>query len=184
MADWIWNSSTERGFNELTIDILNENIEPNALNIKPIKIYLPELKKFIAEYLTNNNLDANEITDAKFYIKLFEKENRLRCVAVLTDYNKKKIMGTEHFEHPYDNNFKVFKARKENDMDWANEADHQLNTSEWIGAIIRYFLSFGRKKFNTFYNRKELKRNALTGYFFQVSILILILYLGYKYGVG
>jgi len=55
-----------------------------------------------------------------------------------------------------------------------NQADSQLNTSEWFGAIIRYFWYFGRRKFGTFYNPKELFKNALVGWLFQIIVLALI----------
>ncbi|NGX85116.1 hypothetical protein [Aequorivita sp. KMM 9714] len=43
-------------------------------------------------------------------------------------------------------------------MEWQNEAEAELNSSEWFGAIIRYFFHLGKKKFNTFYNERELKK--------------------------
>jgi len=75
------------------------------------------------------------------------------------------------------------KQERKNNMDWQNTADGELNTSEWFGAIIRYFWHFGRKKFKSFYIRKESKKNILIGYLFKIFILIgfiLILYLYYQ----
>ena len=57
-------------------------------------------------------------------------------------------------------------------MEWQNEAEAELNSSEWFGAIIRYFFHLGKKKFNTFYNERELKKNALVGYAFKIVLLI------------
>ena len=57
-------------------------------------------------------------------------------------------------------------------MEWQNEADAELNSSEWFGAIIRYLFHLGKKKFNTFYNERELKKNALVGYAFKIVLLI------------
>ena len=60
-------------------------------------------------------------------------------------------------------------------MDWASEGENQLNTSEWFGALIRYFICFGKRKFNSFYNQRELKKNALIGNLFQIFLFILLL---------
>lgn len=57
-------------------------------------------------------------------------------------------------------------------MEWQNEAEAELNSSEWFGAIIRYFFHLGKKRFNTFYNERELKKNALVGYAFKIVLLI------------
>ncbi|WP_299679689.1 hypothetical protein [uncultured Dokdonia sp.] len=67
------------------------------------------------------------------------------------------------------------------DLNWQNEADAQLNTSEWFGAIIRYFWNLGRKKFGTFYNQNELKKNAIIGWLFQLILIIVLLCIGYYY---
>lgn len=64
------------------------------------------------------------------------------------------------------------KADDKEGMEWQNEAEAELNSSEWFGAIIRYFFHLGKKKFNTFYNERELKKNALVGYAFKIVFLI------------
>ncbi|MBB6682659.1 hypothetical protein H4O20_14520 [Aequorivita sp. 609] len=64
------------------------------------------------------------------------------------------------------------KADDKEGMEWQNESDAELNSSEWFGAIIRYFFHLGKKKFNTFYNERELKKNALVGYAFKIVLLI------------
>jgi hypothetical protein len=181
MVDWIWNAAIENNITELTIDILNETVEPKVIQIKPIIVHLPTLKETIEKTLKNENFELNFIKDGKLYIKIFEKENRLRCVAILTDQENKKYIGNEYFEHPYDNNFKVFNSRSKNDMDWANEADNSLNTSEWFGAIIRYLGFFGKRKFNTFYNQKVLWKNAVIGNIFQIILLLSFFYFLYRY---
>ncbi|MBG43789.1 MAG: hypothetical protein CL530_07450 [Aequorivita sp.] len=184
MADWIWNAATEKGINELTIDILNYKIHPRELQLKPLVIFLPKLKETINKQLEREGFSPELIIDAKFHIKLFEVENRLRCTAILTDSDNNKYIGKEYTEYPYDNNFKIFKSSSENDMDWANEADNALNTSEWFGAILRYVFYFGKRKFNTFYNQKQLKKNALLGTIFQICLIVLLFYFLYKYSVG
>lgn len=74
------------------------------------------------------------------------------------------------------------KNRKE-DMNWANEADGELHTSEWFGAIIRYFWNLGRKKFNDIYTPKEFKKNVIIGWLFKVVVVLILIYVGYRYTI-
>ena len=66
-------------------------------------------------------------------------------------------------------------------LNWQSEADSELNSSEWFGAIIRYFWHLGRKKFDTFYNPKELRKNAIIGWMFKMILVIILIYIGYRY---
>lgn len=45
MADWVFNSASEKDVSELTIDFWNNTIEPNELEIRPILSQLPRLKE-------------------------------------------------------------------------------------------------------------------------------------------
>ena len=72
-------------------------------------------------------------------------------------------------------------VQKQEGLTWQTEADGELHTSEWFGAIIRYFWHFGRRKFDTFYNPKELKKNAIIGWLFKVIVVLILIYLGYLY---
>lgn len=64
-------------------------------------------------------------------------------------------------------------------LNWQTEADSELNSSEWFGAIIRYFWHLGRKKFDAFYNPKELKKNAIIGWLFKMVLILILIYIGY-----
>jgi len=46
------------------------------------------------------------------------------------------------------------------------------NISEWFGAIFRYGLYFGKRKFNTIYNAQEYRKNAIIGNLLQIVLLI------------
>ena len=46
------------------------------------------------------------------------------------------------------------------------------NLSEWFGAIFRYGLHFGKRKFNTFYNAQEYRKNAIIGNIIQMVLII------------
>ena len=179
MADWIWNIAIEKGHTELVIDILQGTVTPKALEVKPILIQVPKLKNTIQVILKREGKPSDSITKATFQIQLYKKENTLKCIAILTDINGKKNLGTKQTFHPHNNDPEWFKVHSKNDMDWLNAAGSQLNTSEWFGAIIRYGLHFGKRKFNTFYNQKELKKNAIVGYVFQLSLLVLVFYFLY-----
>jgi len=79
---------------------------------------------------------------------------------------------------------KMEKPKPQEGLDWATAADGEMNTSEWFGAIIRYFWHLGRKKFNTFYNSKELKKNAIIGWLFKVILMLILVYIGYRYSIS
>ncbi|SHJ28256.1 hypothetical protein [Aquimarina spongiae] len=72
-------------------------------------------------------------------------------------------------------------SKKHNGLHWQTEADSELNSSEWIGAILRYFWHLRRKKFDTIYNPKQLKKNAIIGWLFKMTILLTMIYIGYRY---
>lgn len=63
------------------------------------------------------------------------------------------------------------------ESNWQTEADIELNSSEWFGAILRYFWHLGRTPFNIFYSPSNLKKNALLGWLFKIMILILFIIL-------
>ncbi|MAM28702.1 MAG: hypothetical protein CMC13_06730 [Flavobacteriaceae bacterium] len=154
-------------------------VTPKELAVKPITTHLPKLKNTIQETLKDEGMSSNFTTEATFQIQLYKKENSLKCIAIITDANGKKYLGSKQSFHPHNNDPKWFKIHSKNDMDWLNEAGNQLNTSEWFGAIIRYAAHFGKRKFNVFYNQKELRKNAIVGYVFQLSLLVLIFYFLY-----
>ncbi len=179
MADWIWNIAIEKGHTELVIDILQSTVSPKDLNLKPIVIQLPKLKKTIQETLKDKGKPSGFITEVTFQIQLHEKENTLSCLAILTDAKGKKYVGSKQSFHPHNNDPKWFKIQSKHDRNWQNSADNSMNTSEWFGAIIRYATHLGKRKFNTFYNQKELTKNAVIGTVFQVSVLVITFYILY-----
>lgn len=79
------------------------------------------------------------------------------------------------------NKSKKRKAEKIQELNWQNEADSELSSSEWFGAIIRYFWHLGRRKFDSFYNQKELKKNAIIGLLFKMIVIFILIYIGYRY---
>jgi len=46
------------------------------------------------------------------------------------------------------------------------------NIAEWLGAILRYCLFFGKRKFTTLYNAQEYRKNAIIGNLIQLIVLI------------
>ncbi|GGZ95088.1 hypothetical protein [Algibacter mikhailovii] len=181
MATWIWNTSIEKNIDELNIDIIKKEVNLNEFEIEPILIFLPRLNAAISKTLENENYPSDYIQEAKFFIKIFKNHPHVKCTAFLSDIEGKKYMGDSISFNVNDNNFKEFKVRPSNDMDWASEGENQLNTSEWFGALIRYFMGFGKTKFNSFYNQKELKKNAIIGNLFQITLLIVFFYLLYRF---
>jgi hypothetical protein len=180
MATWIWNVSVEKSIDELKIDIVNKKVYPRDLEIQPILEYIPNLNRAIIKTLENEKYPADFIQEAKFHIKIIQEDPHLNCTAILADKDGKKYLGNIFSINVYDNHFKHFNLRSNNDMDWASEGENQLNTSEWFGALLRYFGHFGKRKFNSFYNQKELKKNAIVGNLFQIILMFLFFYVLYS----
>ncbi|MCK8521560.1 hypothetical protein M0D21_08270 [Aquimarina sp. D1M17] len=74
---------------------------------------------------------------------------------------------------------KESKKEEQERIYWQTAADNELNSSEWFGAIIRYFWHLGRKKFNTFYNPAQLKKNAIIGNL--AKILLMLAFFAFLY---
>ena len=180
MATWIWNLSAEKKIDELTIDIFKNKVEPKELEIPPILYHLPKIKSAIIKTQMNEKYGLNYILEAKIYIKVYHKDPHIKCTTILTNKEGEKHIGTKLSYNVYDNNFKHFNLRANNDMDWASEGENQLNTSEWFGALLRYFAHFGKRKFNSYYNQRELKKNAIIGNLFQITLFILFFYFLYR----
>lgn len=112
MADWIWNSAMEKGISELTIDFLNDSVEPKELEIKPILAYLSDLRETIKKTLRNEKFDSDFIVSGKFEIfisKKYESMKLLSCTATLIDKEGKSYIGKTYTEKAYEDKFKVFR---------------------------------------------------------------------------
>ncbi|WP_394747061.1 hypothetical protein [Spongiimicrobium salis] len=77
-------------------------------------------------------------------------------------------------------NFNGNEHQEGENMDWGTEANTEFHSSEWIGAIIRYFFYFGRRKFKIIYQPKELKKNVALGWSLKVALLLILIYIGYR----
>ena len=56
-----------------------------------------------------------------------------------------------------------------------NEASKHIgiNIAEWLGAMLRYGCSFGKRDFKTLYNAEEFVKNAWIGTVFQILMFVL-----------
>jgi hypothetical protein len=109
MSDWILNASSEIGISELTIDFINDTVEPKELEIKPILAHLPTLRETIFVTLKNENFESDFIKSGIFKMELSEKYNFLNCTATLIDKEGKEYIGKTYTEFSYEDKFKVFK---------------------------------------------------------------------------
>lgn len=109
MSDWILNASSEIGISKLTIDLINETIEPKKMEIKPLLAHLPNLKETIYITLKNENFESNFIKSGVLNIELSEKYDFFRCITVLTDKEGKEYIGKPYTESSYEDKFIVFK---------------------------------------------------------------------------
>ncbi|WP_425236394.1 hypothetical protein [Ulvibacterium sp.] len=74
---------------------------------------------------------------------------------------------------------KTKKPNKDREFRILTQAEHELNSSEWFGAIIRYSWHLGRRKFNGFYTSGEAKKNATIGWWFKIVLLLILICFGY-----
>lgn len=70
MSDWILNASSEIGISELTIDFINDTVEPKELEIRPILAHLPILRETIFVTLKNENFESDFIKSGIFKMEL------------------------------------------------------------------------------------------------------------------
>ena len=110
MADWIFNSASEKNVSELTLDFWNNTVEPNVLEIKPILRQLPRLKETVWKTLKSQNFESDFIRSGILNIKMGKTGYRyLYCKTILIDKNGKEYIGKEYLESVYEDKFQVFK---------------------------------------------------------------------------
>lgn len=110
MADWVFNTSSEKNVRELTIDFWNNKIVPNELEIKPILKQLPRLKETVWRTLKSQNFESDFVRSGILKIKMGETGYRyLYCKTILTYKNGKEYIGKEYTESVYEDKFQVFK---------------------------------------------------------------------------
>ncbi|WP_196893764.1 hypothetical protein [Aureivirga marina] len=62
--------------------------------------------------------------------------------------------------------------KKEN-YNFDSIADNELNATEWIGAMLRYFLKFGKIPFNSIYNQKQKRKNVRVGNWIKILVFLI-----------
>ncbi|MDG5493197.1 hypothetical protein [Psychroserpens sp. SPM9] len=114
MADWVFNAASEKNVSELKIDFWNNTITPNELEIKPILRQLPRLKETVHKTLKSQNFEPDFITKGFMEIRMGKTGYRyLYCKTILIDKNGIEHIGKEYTESVYEENFKVFRTKKE-----------------------------------------------------------------------
>ncbi len=114
MADWLNFIAHEKNIKEINIDILNNKIEPEMADIKPLKAYLNDLRKIIEKELLSNGFEINFIKHAKleFQIPIDDSEfrNTVYCNPILEDINGKIYKTKKRIvEIAYEDNFNPLK---------------------------------------------------------------------------
>jgi hypothetical protein len=101
MSDWIVNFANELGIDSLEIDILNKEIKPDKLNIRPLLIYLDDLKGTILKTLKSNDFLKEFITEAKFKISI-NNNREVVCKNYVQDGNRKNYKTKDFKEQSYE----------------------------------------------------------------------------------
>jgi hypothetical protein len=101
MSDWIVNSANDLGIDKIEINILDNLIFPDKLNIRPLLIYLDNLKQIIDMTLESNELPKDFITEAKFKISINEKREVI-CENYVKGENNKIFKPKDFIEQSYE----------------------------------------------------------------------------------
>lgn len=101
MSDWIVNSAFDIGIDNVQIDIINKEIFPKELMIRPLLINLDYLKHIIDKTLKSNGLPVDFIKEAKFDIKV-TKNRQIICSNFTIGENGRIYKSKDYFEQSYE----------------------------------------------------------------------------------
>ncbi len=101
MSDWIVNSAFDIGIDNVQIDILNKEIFPKELMIRPLLINLDDLKHIIDKTVKSNDLPADFIKEAKFDIKV-TKDRQIICSNFTIGENGRIYKSKDYIEQSYE----------------------------------------------------------------------------------
>mgnify|MGYP007009150999 FL=1 len=96
MSDWLVNAANDLKIDKVDIDIINNQILPKELNIKPLLVYLENLRQIIVKTLENNSIHKDFIVEAKFRV-LINENRELICENFVKGENG-KIYKTKDFK--------------------------------------------------------------------------------------
>jgi len=106
LCDWVVNSTKEISIDRMEIDIMNRQILPKELEIRPFLVYLDGLNNIIQKALKSNKLPDNFIVEAKFIINIDHNNRIIKC-----DGYTKGINGKIYSSKPYyEKSFETFTA--------------------------------------------------------------------------
>jgi len=89
MADWIIRLFNKLNINEITINIIEENVSPKSAEIRPLTSDIPKLKQILKTELKNNGFEETFIKNAELRFEQIDKKT-LKCFPTLEDINGKK----------------------------------------------------------------------------------------------
>jgi len=106
MSDWIVNATIELKVEKIQIDILNNQIKPKELEIKPILHNVDELKGIINRVTKHAGFESDFIKQAVFDIEIY-KTRQLKCKTTLIGEYGEIFDSKDYVEKSYEE-FKVF----------------------------------------------------------------------------
>ena len=106
MSDWIVNASLDLKVENIQIDILNKQITPKELEIKPILYHITELESIIKKVTEHAGFEHDFIKQAVFDIEI-HKNRQLQCKTTLIGENGEVFNSKNYIEESYEE-FKVF----------------------------------------------------------------------------
>ena len=106
MSDWIVNATIELKVEKIQIDILNNQIKPKELEIKPILHNIAELEGIINRVTKHAGFENDFIQQAEFDIEI-NKNRQLKCKTTLIGENGEIFESKDYIEESFEE-FKVF----------------------------------------------------------------------------
>ena len=68
-----------------------------------------------------------------------------------------------------------------NDPIWEHETNPGAHSSEWIGAVTIYLLTFGSRDFDAIYRKEKRLRNSIIGTLVKLLLFTGLVYLVLRY---
>ncbi len=101
LSDWVVNGMNGLGIKAMEIDILQERITPVEMEMKPLMVFIKDLKPKMEKALVNNSLSPDFLIELRFHITI--KGNRgMRCHGYAKGINGRVYEAGDYFENSHE----------------------------------------------------------------------------------
>jgi len=113
MADWIWIGLKSKDVTTVTIDFLNDLVNPSILEESPIFVYTPDLRMTIVSKLKSEGFDIDNFIEGSFsitHMETVDEDELLNVVCTLVDHSGFTYQSKTYTEFVYTKNIKLSDA--------------------------------------------------------------------------